>query len=51
MKTLLVITVSMLIVAALTGCQLIVSPDGTRTWSVDGTEVAKGIVVLATESK
>jgi len=48
---LIVVAIGFAIVCALTSCTLTVSPDGSRTYGIDGAQVVKGIIVIATESK
>lgn len=43
MKTLILIAV----LACLTGCSLIVAPDGSREWSVNGEEAARAIILYS----
>jgi hypothetical protein len=47
--TLLTAALLALVIYGCSGCSLTVSPDGTRTWALDGEEVARGIII-ATES-
>lgn len=44
MKTALLILATL---AGLTGCQLTVSPDGSRQWAISGQEAARAIIILS----
>lgn len=35
------------LILALTSCTLTVAPDGTRQWTVDGVQAARGILILS----
>ena len=43
MKTLLILAA----IACLTGCSLTVSPDGSRTWSLNGDEAARAVIIIS----
>ncbi len=46
-KHLILPAIGFSIVAFLTSCSLTVDPDGTRNWSVSGSEIVKGIIIYA----
>jgi hypothetical protein len=43
MKTLLILAA----IACLTGCSLTVAPDGARTWSLNGEEAARAVILYS----
>jgi hypothetical protein len=43
MKTLLILAA----IACLTGCSLTVAPDGSRTWSLNGEEAARAVIIIS----
>jgi len=48
MKTsLITAALALLALYFLTSCTLTVSPDGTRTWGVDGEQAARAIIIYA----
>jgi len=43
MKTLLTLAA----IACLTSCSLTVAPDGARTWSLNGEEAARAVIIIS----
>lgn len=43
--SLLVIAFLIVLARVLTSCTLQVSPDGTRTWGIDGEQAARAIII------
>jgi hypothetical protein len=34
-------------IVCLTGCSLTVAPDGARTWSLNGEEAARAVIIIS----